>query len=333
MNEEQILAMQQENANLQNAVQQLQAQVLAMQQQQPQQQAMAFDQAPVPAVVPIQVVENVDDEGKKITRFIKTKPDKFSGSRSKDPEEWAYEVANTLEAAGITLEETKILAVKHALTGQAAIWWRSITEGHVANIPTTFEAFKHALIQRYRPKDPAYEARQKLDSLKQTGSAEAYADKFLTMTVRTELTEEEMAYLFMKGLKPRIKAKVLEKYKLKELHGLEALMTYAIAVDDATYEAGNDKNNGAEKIDSGGSAGNGKSWKGQHAGHASTSSQHPASTTTPMEIDSFKKIEKLTPETRAQCIKEGRCLFCREPGHIVVNCPKKNKINPNGQRQ
>lgn len=76
-----------------------------------------------------------------------------------------------------------------------------------------------------------------------------------------------------------------------------------------------------------------KSWKGQHAGHASTSSQHPASTTTPMEIDSFKKIEKLTPETRAQCIKEGRCLFCREPGHIVVNCPKKNKINPNGQRQ
>ncbi|KAG7674317.1 hypothetical protein KSW81_006118 [Nannochloris sp. 'desiccata'] len=304
MNEEQILAMQQENANLQNAVQQLQAQVLAMQQQQPQQQAMAFDQAPVPAVVPIQVVENVDDEGKKITRFIKIKPDKFSGSRSKDPEEWAYEVANTLEAAGITLEETKILAVKHALTGQAAIWWRSITEGHVANIPTTFEAFKHALIQRYRPKDPAYEARQKLDSLKQTGSAEAYADKFLTMTVRTELTEEEMAYLFMKGLKPRIKAKVLEKYKLKELHGLEALMTYAIAVDDATYEAGNDKNNGAEKIDSGGSAGNGKSWKGQHAGHASTSSQHPASTTTPMEIDSFKKIEKLTPETRAQNVVE-----------------------------
>ncbi|KAG7667411.1 hypothetical protein KSW81_001142 [Nannochloris sp. 'desiccata'] len=304
MNEEQILAMQQENANLQNAVQQLQAQVLAMQQQQPQQQAMAFDQAPVPAVVPIQVVENVDDEGKKITRFIKIKPDKFSGSRSKDPEEWAYEVANTLEAAGITLEETKILAVKHALTGQAAIWWRSITEGHVANIPTTFEAFKHALIQRYRPKDPAYEARQKLDSLKQTGSAEAYADKFLTMTVRTELTEEEMAYLFMKGLKPRIKAKVLEKYKLKELHGLEALMTYAIAVDDATYEAGNDKNNGAEKIDSGGSAGNGKSWKGQHAGHASTSSKHPASTTTPMEIDSFKKIEKLTPETRAQNVVE-----------------------------
>src|SRR6266480_2190771 len=36
----------------------------------------------------------------------------------------------------------------------------------------------------------------------------------------------------------------------------------------------------------------------------------------------FKRHPKLTPELRKQLIAEGKCLFCREKGHILSNCPK-----------
>ena len=36
----------------------------------------------------------------------------------------------------------------------------------------------------------------------------------------------------------------------------------------------------------------------------------------------FKHHLKLMPELRKQLIAEGKCLFCREKGHILPNCPK-----------
>src|SRR5947207_7117560 len=37
----------------------------------------------------------------------------------------------------------------------------------------------------------------------------------------------------------------------------------------------------------------------------------------------FKRHLKLTPELRKQLMAEGKCLFCREKGHILPNCPKR----------
>src|SRR6266480_3774223 len=37
----------------------------------------------------------------------------------------------------------------------------------------------------------------------------------------------------------------------------------------------------------------------------------------------FKRHQKLTPELRKQFMAEGKCLFCREKGHILPNCPKR----------
>src|ERR1700716_802251 len=40
-----------------------------------------------------------------------------------------------------------------------------------------------------------------------------------------------------------------------------------------------------------------------------------------------KVFTKLTPEVRAQLLKEGKCLYCRETGHVVAQCPKKPKTD------
>src|SRR6266480_5888303 len=36
----------------------------------------------------------------------------------------------------------------------------------------------------------------------------------------------------------------------------------------------------------------------------------------------FKHHPKLTPELRKQLMAEGKCLFCHEKGHILLNCLK-----------
>ena len=50
---------------------------------------------------------------------------------------------------------------------------------------------------------------------------------------------------------------------------------------------------------------------------------HP-SQPVPMSIGKIQseKLQKLTPEERERCMKEGLCLRCRKQGHIAKNCPK-----------
>ena len=44
-------------------------------------------------------------------------------------------------------------------------------------------------------------------------------------------------------------------------------------------------------------------------------------------------FKKLSQEERTKLMKEGRCFFCREVGHITKNCPKKSKIYPKSGNQ
>ena len=61
-----------------------------------------------------------------------------------------------------------------------------------------------------------------------------------------------------------------------------------------------------------------------HANH-----QNPKVNPYAMDVDSIH-IEKLTKEEREKCIKEGRCLQCRKPGHYSRNCTtfQNNNSNP-----
>src|SRR2546421_3337454 len=47
----------------------------------------------------------------------------------------------------------------------------------------------------------------------------------------------------------------------------------------------------------------------------------------------FRKYTKLAPQLREQLIKEGKCLYCRETGHQVANCPKAKKRLNNDWRK
>ena len=39
-----------------------------------------------------------------------------------------------------------------------------------------------------------------------------------------------------------------------------------------------------------------------------------------MDVDTKEQPQKLTPEERNKCFKEGRCLRCRQKGHMASAC-------------
>jgi hypothetical protein len=216
-------------------------------------------------------------------------------------------------------------AIKQLLDEKVSRWWRSLSEGEGVETPTQFNQFEKALISRYRAHNPEHVARQKLESFKQKGSADSYADGFTTLALAAKLNEKEKQFKFIEGLKPRVHEKVSIEYELDKLKTFKEVVDYAVAVDNALFKNDNrsDRKTG--------------SYKGQQRNGQTNSSSHPpastASGSAPMDVDAYTKIPKLTPETRAQCIAEGRCLRCRELGHIALNCPNRKPGFPNGRRQ
>lgn len=269
--------------------------------------------------------ESENSENKKIKQFMKLKPQKFNGSSKKDPEDWCYELKSALKVVDITEPATEILAVQFALEDKAAAWWRSITDDDEVTTPSSFEEFKAALIKRYRPQDPMYSARDKLKALRQTGSTRTYVDKFEQLAHDGKLKEPEKFAPFIEGLKPSVKKYIDRKYRRGKFDQFQEMIEAAIADDEAEWNASEKNKN------------NDHPWRGRSGGQQrGGSSQNPSSTNpgaTPMDIGSFTPIPKLTDELRAQCRKEGRCLFCRDKGHMVADCPKlkeqQSKPNPN----
>ena len=47
-----------------------------------------------------------------------------------------------------------------------------------------------------------------------------------------------------------------------------------------------------------------------------------------MDVDSKDRPRKLTPEEQERCFKEGRCLCCRQKGHMAASCTTYTNLPP-----
>ena len=330
MEPQQWMAMhQQENAHLQQLLQQQQEQMaqMAAQIQLLQQQPMAAEPVAVPVAVPAAQETEEDIDAKRLRQFLKLNPKKFTAEDKTDPEDWIYQIEVLLQAAQITEEASKLKVIPHVLEKAALIWWRMRTEDSGARVVTNFTEFKEELINQYRQQDPALIARGKLKKLKQTGAASAYADQFSKLNIRARVPDGEKQYWFMDGLKQNLRTKVEVKHTMKEFDNFEQLVRYTIAEDNAMFLAS--RNNGRWS--------NGNKWHGGQASGSGSGNGHTSHSndSTPMDVDVYERIPKMTPEIKKWCDDEGRCYFCREKvDHIAKNCPKKRENKtPNGKRQ
>ena len=177
------------------------------------------------------------------------------------------------------------------LEGEAFSWWHTYRDQADVKDWTTLRA---ALVRRFNPLNKVQAARNKLHSWRQIKDVGAFNKSFLAIVLDIpDITEEEKIDRYSRGLKRDI----WERLCTKSYEDLESLMTDALRVEAALA--------GSSRV----------------SPPANPPKQQAGTGAAPMDLSSVK-VEKLTPEERQRCMREGLCLRCRAKGHLAKDCPK-----------
>jgi hypothetical protein len=171
-------------------------------------------------------------------------------------------------------------------------------------------------------------ADQRLDRLRQTGSAFDYLTRFLELSSHLDMTEQTKINRFMKGLKPAIKDNLVSIVDRPDT--LAAWENTIIQIDANLHQREVERKDEGRKLP--------PLPKSNHLSVPSHSHSLPSSSTSssstlpvPMDVDALSTSPstlrngsrprgKLTQEERASRIAKGLCLYCGKPGHSVDNC-------------
>lgn len=242
--------------------------------------------------------------------------EKFCGKIGESPHQWIF----TMDAAFNACHTPDVDRMNIAITclrESAQIWWRN--RMMEPNPPDNWLRFSMELIQTFQVVNSVKDARDKLARLRQTKSVRTYATAFKAIALEIPgITDDEKRDRFIRGLKTNTQKEV----ELRDPATFEEAVGIAERYDAVSYRIHN-----YESV-VGGLARN-MGGNGQRSTAFSEAQ--------PMELGNInqasKTFTKLTPEIREQLKREGRCLYCREKGHIVENCHKLKTKHPKGDRQ
>ena len=241
------------------------------------------------------------------------KPDKFDGGkRPKDAEEWLFVIDNYLNASRVTLDIERITVASGYLTGPALTWWRSLQDKHPPERPTTWKDFQQTLLNTFRSINPVENARDMLARLRQTTSVRQYAtamrDAALTIA---SITDDELKDRFIRGLKSATQMEVRMRAPATFAEAVQLAERY----DNLRYATMRSSHQ-ASPFRGGGSNGPAPMELGAAV---------DAKYSSPAHNGNQRRPPRLTPQLRQQLIKEGKCFYCRQPGHMALDCPEKKK--------
>ena len=245
------------------------------------------------------------------------KPEKYSGQTGK-ADQWTFEMEQYFKACGIQ-DPHRVPFAGAMLTGNASIWWRSVANDTESPI-TTWDQFKSELIFNFKHYDNTKAARNRLRSLQQRTSVSQFYAEFVRATLEIPgITEDEKMDRFLAGLKPNLQREIV----LREPEDFNTMVKLAHKLDALFYTASGNRSQPtffARQFDRSSSS----------AGRPQTS--HHSSRPVPMELGAIQHNgagpsnyyrPKLSDTDKSRLRTQGRCFYCKEPGHIAEYCPKK----------
>ena len=226
---------------------------------------------------------------------VKPKPRKpiaFTGKESESIISWVTHTDNFL---GNTPGANSLNVASSYLDGHAHEWWivhKQTAEGAAIS---TWSQFKDALVQRFQTLNKEKIARDKLAKWRQMKDIVNFNSDFQKIILDIpDISVAEQLDRYTRGLKPYIwKEMCTQDY---------ASLTEAMR-DAERIEAAHRRLRAPKLIKT-------KAPRGGGEGGIE-----------PMDIGNIQ-LKKLTLAEREKCMKEGRCLRCREKGHLARNCPK-----------
>jgi len=241
-------------------------------------------------------------------RLKLSKPETYSGiSRQDDVSQWLFSMRQYLQLSGANSTDGIIYAASY-LRGAAAIWWRLRVQNYGAQGGfRNWEEFETELTNQFRPINAEKLARDQLATLTQLRSVQEYVSRFKSICLQIpNVSEGEMMDRFVRGLKPMVQREV----ELRDPQTFEEAVRIAERVDAINF-----RNRGVRPA----------VWNPTPP--TTVVAQQP----TPMEIDALQG--PLTPQRRQLLARKGLCFYCREPGHQIGDCPKRQNSGANKPRR
>ncbi|THG99328.1 hypothetical protein EW145_g7288 [Phellinidium pouzarii] len=226
-------------------------------------------------------------------------------------------------------DKSKIIFVLSFMQEKAAGDWATnrttvaLAPNPTTNTPTGFGTwvdFLNDFRNTFITTDDSADARCKLLNIKQTGTADNYNTQFRSLVTRSNISDKNaLSEMYQQGLTHGLIQRIYARDKLPDTM-------------EEWYQAASRADNLYRRLQ----ALNATSTTTTSSTPRSTRFKNLFSTTTsssPTPTNSPNRPKKLTPEEREKCIKEGRCLACREVGHNARDCTKYKARTPTTIRQ
>lgn len=272
---------------------------------------------------------------------IKLQPEKppvYSGdtkdgkdSKTMELRPWIQAVRNyfqLLESGGTFLTEIqKIQFVGQLLRGAAADWFYMATDPsrtgqHLVRSISSLEELLGELCRRFEPLNANEINREKLSKLTQTGSVADYVRTFLALASKiTDLSPAESRDRFMRGLKIEVRRYITPFQPQDVARAAELAGAYDVPTVSQHAPAAGPV---PMDIDAMVATLNALGFKPQK--DRRPINPRGAESKNDRKAKFFAEVKrkyKLDDEDLKRLLREGRCMGCKQQGHTLRECPKK----------
>jgi hypothetical protein len=215
-------------------------------------------------------------------------------------------------------DQTKITAATSLLSGKATNFLRPYAES--TSVPlflTNWDAFEKEFRSQFFDPDLVSSMTQSLAKLKQTGSAQEYANQFRNIVAYLDMSHQTKRQRFFSGLKPRVQERILAPLDTTLFPSFDILVEQAIRYDNLLHYHFSNTSSSASTTSR-------SSSRSTPSAAPSTHSRPSAPVHEPMDIDQVRSLPKTKSErdkVRAHRIANKLCLCCGSPDHMISGCP------------
>ena len=266
------------------------------------------------------------------------KPDTFDGRHC---ETFIYSLEKLFAYHGENSSERMVSLAVTFLRGSALRWYRCAERQDTKGQLRTWPSFTAALKTFFMAANTETVVRNKLANLRQMTSVAKYNDLFNALIIEVhDMDSKSKRDLYIRGLKSQVQLHVT----LKEPLDIETAQRVALDVDGILMETGFAR---AEPRDNNRNKNNSHNKNGNRISRSFNSSsnsqsvpmdlgqmeheynqeehEHDDDSTVASAQSNYKGNRKMNAEEQKRLMREGRCFGCGETGHLLRDCPNRNR--------
>ena len=265
----------------------------------------------------------VHDPSTSSSRLKPKTPETYDGSPNISVTNWLFQMRIFFRARGIHNEQEKVDFVISQLRGNAVLWWEQMESLNQREQIRDLEHFGEILTKQFQPINPIQVARDELSIVRQRShmSVQDYTSEFRNIVLRIpDVSTGEQIDRFIRGLNSyRIQTEIFREMSLDPNLSFEAIVQLAERV-----EAGMRRIQHIRQVVP---PSRNQPRRNTHYQRPTAYPPMPRNQAVPMELGNIQTQRHnsagLRTEDRQRFVNEGRCFYCKERGHIAINCPKK----------